>query len=107
MDWSIRVISDPISRSPLRLMMPAMPHISASSRDSRRRRAVAGGARQGRRFEGMPLAFRGSRTPPGTDRRPKRRRRGSREGALGKDLQVLVALPVGDGGEVALPLVAL
>src|SRR3981081_2243757 len=32
---------------------------------------------------------------------------GSRSGALREDLQVLVALPVGDGRQVALPLVTL
>ena len=41
MDCSIRVISDPICRSPFRLMIPAMPHIYGStSRYSSRSQSV-------------------------------------------------------------------
>src|SRR5215217_8275932 len=98
-DWSMRVISDPISRSPLRLMIPAMPHISGSSCESGRRWAVAGAAWQGRRPAGIPLGFQGLRTPPGGDQRSIQRRSGLQEGPLREHLQVLVALPVGDGGE--------
>src|SRR4051812_22295980 len=36
MDWSMRVISDPIRRSLSRLMIPAMPHIRRSSARSLR-----------------------------------------------------------------------
>src|SRR4051794_14380237 len=42
--------------------------ISGLSRDGRPERASSGAARQGRRPEGIPLGFRGSRTPPGGDR---------------------------------------
>src|SRR4051794_28514185 len=44
--------------------------ISGSSRAVPRARPDAGAGRQGRRPEGIPLVFRGSRTPPGGDRRP-------------------------------------
>src|SRR3954471_20316826 len=56
---------------------------SGSSRDVALERPVAGAARQGRRSEGIPLVFRGSRTPPGGDRRPPISGERLREGPLG------------------------
>src|SRR4051794_11146957 len=67
--------------------VPSQP--SGSSRDVPLERPVAGAARQGRRSEGIPLVFRGSRTPPGGDRRPPISGETLREGPL-----------VGDAGEV-------
>src|SRR3954471_11324010 len=55
---------------------------SGSSRDVALERPVAGAARQGRRSEGIPLVFRGSRTPPGGDRRPPISGETLREGPL-------------------------
>src|SRR3954449_5581200 len=60
--------------------VPSQP--SGSSRDVPPERPVAGAARQGRRSEGIPLVFRGSRTPPGGDRRPPISGETLREGPL-------------------------
>src|SRR4051795_4196686 len=60
--------------------VPSQP--SGSSRDVPPERPVAGAARQGRRSEGIALVFRGSRTPPGGDRRPPISGETLREGPL-------------------------
>src|SRR5215217_5400347 len=65
--------------------------ISGSLRRSRRSRTAAGGGWQGRRSEGIPLGFRGSRTPPGGARRLSRGRRGVRRGPLVLLLRCLLA----------------
>src|SRR5829696_3253146 len=65
--------------------------ISGSLRRSRRSRTAAGGGWQGRRSEGILLGFRGSRTPPGGDRRSSRGRRGLRRGPLVLLLRRLLA----------------
>src|SRR3954468_2754511 len=89
-------------------MRPAIPHMaSGSSGMSWRPWAAAGWGWQGRRPAGMPQAFQGSRTQPAADRRLIQGRQDVPEGPLRQHLQVLLALPVGDGREVALPLVAL
>src|SRR5918998_1382752 len=59
--------------------------ISGSSRVLRRHWAFAGVVWQGRRSEGMPLAFRGSRTPPRGDQRAIQWCRGAWEGPLVPD----------------------
>src|SRR5215207_8331925 len=61
---------------------PLRPRTSGSSRESCPAWAVAGAGWQGRRPEGIPLGFRGSRTPPGGDQRPIQEGQDLREGPL-------------------------
>src|SRR3954453_22795592 len=79
--------------------VPSQP--SGSSRDVPLERPVAGAARQGRRSEGIPLVFRGSRTPPGGDRRPPISGGTLREGPLGDERPCgRQAVTLHDRGEV-------